>query len=65
MVSSTKSHENSADNYLIDKLAKYIPDNIFQESTNLLKNFVNSNFDVKKIFECEFRCPNGGKITYC
>lgn len=48
-------------NFLIDQVAKYLPDNFLQNGIHVLKNIVYNNFDLGKPFECEFRCPNGSK----
>ena len=45
--------------YLIDKVAKYLPDNILQDGASLIKNVVMNKFDLSKPLGCEFRCPNG------
>ena len=52
----------NAEKFLIDKVAKFLPNNFLQEGASLLKKFVNSNFDVDKVFECEFSCANGSKV---
>ena len=49
-------------NFLIDQVAKYLPDNFLQNGIHVLKNIVYNNFDLSKPFECDFRCPNGSKL---
>jgi len=60
--SNQDSDSDENHNFLIDRVAKYLPDNFLQDGINILKNVISNNFDISKPFECEFRCPNGSNF---
>ena len=65
-MNSENKHESLKDDFIeddffINKLVNFLPDNIFQETTSLIRNLIDSNFNIEKAFECEFKCLNGGK----